>query len=177
MTILALVLAPDPRLKQKSLPVDKIDDELRKFMDDMLETMYYSEGSGLAAIQVGVAKRILIVDINPKEEDDTRNPIFMINPEIIHISEEKSIRPEGCLSIPSQRLDIERPSKIQVKYLDYHGNSQELEADGWLATAIQHEMDHLNGILLLDHASLIKRDIMLRKAKKIKKTYLSTPES
>ncbi|AIL65271.1 Peptide deformylase [Rickettsiales bacterium Ac37b] len=176
MAILALVLAPDPRLKQKSLPVEKVDDDLRKFMDDMLETMYYSEGAGLAAIQVGIAKRILIVDVSNKENDEAKNPIFMVNPEIIYISEEKCIRQEGCLSIPTQILDIERPSNIKVKYLDYNGNTQELEADGWLATAIQHEMDHLNGVLLLDHASLVKRDTMIRKAKKIKKTYLSSEQ-
>ncbi|MFV9875262.1 MAG: peptide deformylase [Rickettsiales endosymbiont of Dermacentor nuttalli] len=169
MAILALVIAPDPRLKKKSLPVKKVDDDLRRFMDDMLETMYYSEGAGLAAIQVGIPKRVLIVDINKKEGGNTKNPIFMVNPEMFYVSEEKCIRQEGCLSIPTQVLDIERPSMIKVKYLDYDGNVQELETDGWLATAIQHEMDHLNGVLLLDHASLMKRDVMFRKAKKVKK--------
>lgn len=166
MTILPLVTAPDSRLKIRSFPVEKVDDALRSFMDDMVETMYHEEGIGLAAVQVGVHKRVLVMDL---QENGERNPIFIVNPEIIKSSEEISSYQEGCLSFPGQRAEVFRPATVKVKYLDYHGKEQILEAEGLLATCVQHEIDHLNGITFPDHLSRLKRDMILRKMKKQKK--------
>jgi peptide deformylase len=166
MARLNLVLSPNPMLKMKSEPVEKVDKELQRFLDDMLETMYYEEGAGIAAVQVGVLKRIFILDINKKEEDESRNPIFFINPEIIFCSEEESTYNEGCLSFPGARAIIHRPAIVKIKYHDYDGNAQEMEADGYMARGFLHEVDHLNGITMPDHLSTMKKDVFLRHVNK-----------
>ncbi|MEZ0226145.1 MAG: peptide deformylase [Alphaproteobacteria bacterium] len=178
MAVLPIYVAPHPVLKKIAEPVKEVTDELRKLMDDMLETMYEAPGIGLAAPQVGVSKRILVLDVDQPKNDDEEpddglpkvrkpgKPQFFVNPEITWESEEKNIYDEGCLSLPGQYADVERPKKVKVKFLDYHGKAQEIECDGLLATCIQHEMDHLNGILFVDHLSTLKRDIVMRKLKK-----------
>jgi peptide deformylase len=167
MALLPLVTYPDPLLKQISNPVEKIDSELQKFMDDMVDTMYVEDGIGLAAVQVGVLKRILVMDIEQREGE--KNPIFIINPEIVSTSEEESSYGEGCLSFPGERVEIIRPAHVHIKYLDYYGNHQELKAEGLKATCIQHEMDHLNGITIIDHASKTKKILMAAKLTKLKR--------
>lgn len=172
MSILPIVTAPDERLKQKSLPVLEITDQTRKFMDDLLKTMYHENGGGLAAVQVGVLKRILVIDIkdhDPVERSKDFYPLFMVNPEIREKSKELVTATEGCISIPQQRYEIVRPESIKIKYVDYHGKPQELEANDWLARVIQHEYDHLEGRLMIDYLSSMKRDVALRKLKKLKK--------
>ena len=176
MAVLPLVIAPDPRLKIKSEPVKQVTDETRKLMDDMLETMYESNGIGLAAVQVGVHQRILVMDVahgSPRyegSEGGANEPLFLINPEIIEESEEENTYEEGCLSFPGQYAEVTRPKKVKIKYLDYHGKEQVLEADKLLATCVQHEMDHLDGIVFVDHVSKLKRDMIIRKLKKAKRT-------
>ncbi len=176
MTVLPLVIAPDPRLKTPSKPVDSITDEVRAFMDDMLETMYNMQGIGLAAVQVGVHQRILVMDINraserypDAESGEESHPIFMVNPEIIARSKEDNIYEEGCLSFPGQYAEVTRPERVTIQYLDYHGNAQTLECDGLLATCVQHEIDHLDGITFVDHLSRMKREMVLRRLKKQQK--------
>lgn len=175
MTILPLVICPDPRLKTVSKPLEKVDDEARALFDTMLETMYAMKGIGLAAIQVGVAKRMLVMDLGkgssryPDSGEGKPHPLCLANPEIIWASEEKSPYEEGCLSFPGQYAEVWRPAQVKVKYLDYHGHEQVLEADGLLATCVQHEMDHLNGITFVDYLSSVKRDIIIRKVKKREK--------
>lgn len=164
MAILPIITVPDPLLKKKSQPVEKVDDKLRVFMDDMLETMYDAPGVGLAAVQVGRLDRILVIDTAPDDEDP--KPIFFINPKIYWTSEDLAIYNEGCLSIPEQYADIERPTECKVRYLDYDGESQDLHAKELLATCIQHEMDHLNGVVFIDYLSKIKRSMYVRKVKK-----------
>ena len=173
MSVLPLVICPDPRLKKTSAPVEKVDDATRKLMDEMLETMYAMKGIGLAAVQVGVHKRVLVMDLGrgssryPDAEDTGKpHPLFIVNPEIVWASEEESPYEEGCLSFPGQYAEVWRPSQVKVKYLDYWGKEQLLEADGLLATCIQHEMDHLNGITFVDYLSSVKRDMIVRKVKK-----------
>lgn len=166
MAILPLVIAPDPRLNVCSEPVAEVNDEIRSLMDDMLETMYEADGIGLAAVQVGVHKRILVMDL---QIDGERNPVFVVNPEIIERSEAENIYEEGCLSFPAQRASVTRPQKVTVKALDYHGKEQILKCDELLATCIQHEIDHLNGIVFVDHVSRLKRDMVMRKLKKLQK--------
>lgn len=180
MTILPIVIAPDPRLKQKSEPVKEITPQIRDLMDDMLETMYASNGIGLAAVQVGVLKRIIVVDTewgSPRyrEEGEPRaegfspgKPIKLINPEIVEKTEEKSVYNEGCLSFPGQYSEVERPAEITIRYLDEQGNPQTLHAEGLLATCLQHEMDHMNGVVFVDHISRLKRDMILKRLKKAK---------
>lgn len=179
MTILPLVIAPDPRLAVCSEPVDKVTDELRKFMDDMVETMHACDGIGLAAVQVGVHKRILVMDLSESEKRyesagkkigdvDLSEPIYMVNPEIIDESEEENIYEEGCLSFPEQRALVTRPKIVKIKYLDYHGKEQVMVCDELLATCVQHEIDHLNGVVFIDHVSKMKRDFILRKLKKLR---------
>lgn len=163
---LPLVIAPDIRLIQKSVNIDVIDKEIQKLMDEMLITMYHEEGAGLAAVQIGVLKRIMIVDIENRKSKD---PIFFVNPTITYLSEEVCIMNEGCLSFPDQRLDILRPEFLTVEFLDYDGNKAKLDADGWLARAILHEMDHLNGVVMPDHASKLKKEMMMKRAKKVKR--------
>ena len=167
MTILPIIKAPDPRLKLIAKPVEKVDDSLRKFIDDMFETMYDADGIGLAATQVGDLRRVLILDIAQKE--NKRDPMVYINPEITWQSEELNTYTEGCLSFPEHYADVNRPKEIKVKYLDREGNQHEVHADGLLATALQHEIDHLNGKVFVDYIQPMKRDIILRKLKKEKR--------
>lgn len=166
MARLDLVLTPNPILKMKSAPVAKVDKELQIFLDDMLETMYHEQGAGLAAVQVGVLKKIFVVDVGKKTEEELKDPHFFINPEIVFLSKEEVGMNEGCLSFPGARSIISRPKEIKVKYIDYDGNSKEIEADDWMARAILHENDHLNGVTMPDHLSTIKRDVFLRHVKK-----------
>jgi peptide deformylase len=171
MTIRTILTAPDPRLKAVSDPVARVDGEIRALIDDMIETMYEADGIGLAAIQVGVPKRILVMDLDQKE--GKKNPQAYINPKILWASEEMVTFEEGCLSVPEIWDEVERPAKIRAEYLDRDGKRHELEADGLLATCLQHEMDHLEGILFLDHLSKLKRSMALKKlakAKKLKET-------
>jgi len=168
MTIRPLVLLPDPLLRQVSKPVERIDDELRKFADDMLETMYDAPGIGLAAIQVGEPLRMLVLDV--AEKDEPQNPQIFINPEIVKASEDEfNVHEEGCLSIPEYYAEVERPARIMVKALGLDGKEKLTEADGLLATCLQHEIDHLNGVLFIDHLSKLKRDMVIRKFKKLAK--------
>ncbi|MBT8472076.1 MAG: peptide deformylase [Marinicaulis sp.] len=164
MAIRPIITAPDPRLREVSKPVQAVDDALRALMDDMLETMYDAPGIGLAAIQIGVPKRVIVMDLAREDEDP--EPRYFVNPEILAPSCEKSIYEEGCLSVPEFYDEVERPAQCRVKYLDYNGEKQMLDADGMLATCIQHEMDHLEGILFIDHLSRLKRERVLRKLKK-----------
>ena len=167
MSVKKIVTIPDPILKKKSLPIKNVDSSVKKLMDDMLETMYAAPGIGLAAVQVGVLKRVVVIDLSKKEEK--KPPLFFINPEIISTSEEQVSYEEGCLSIPNQFAEIKRPNRCHVKYLDYNGKKKDLKADGLLATCIQHEIDHLNGILFIDYLSKLKKDLILKKVIKQKK--------
>jgi len=167
MALRKILTEPNKILREKSMPVEKIDEDLQKLMDDMLETMYAAPGIGLAAIQVGVPKRVIVLDIAPK--DEPRNPIFFVNPEIIKKSDNNSTYEEGCLSVPGQFAEIDRPDKCHIKYLDYHGQSKEIKAEGMLATCIQHEMDHLEGILFIDYLSKLKKSMIIKKLSKQKK--------
>jgi len=170
MPKLPIIIAPDPVLKQKSAPIKEVNAEIRKILDNMLETMYHSGGIGLAAVQVGILKRLIVVDVNwRKGEQNTFTPLKLINAEIIWDSEEENLYNEGCLSFPDQYSDVVRPKEIKVAYLDENGRKQELLADGLLATCIQHEIDHTNGITFVDHISRLKRDIIINKLKKAKK--------
>lgn len=171
MSILPIVTAPDERLKQKSQRVLEVTDQTRKFMDDMVKTMYHEDGGGLAAVQVGVLKRILVIDIkdhDPVERPKDFYPLFIVDPEIIEKSKELVMANEGCISLPQQRVEVARPESIKIRYLDYHNKQQELEANDWLARVIQHEYDHLEGKLMIDYLSSLKRDVALRKLKKLK---------
>ncbi len=172
MTDYTIIMVPDPVLKAKAKPVDKVDDAVRKQMDGMLKAMYDAPGIGLAANQVGLLNRVLVMDLSNREEGEDHAPICMANPEIIYESEEMSIREEGCLSIPKQYAEVERPAIVRVKYFDYDGNEAELEADGLLSHCVQHEIDHLNGVLFIDYLSLLKRNMILKKIDKMKKQNL-----
>jgi len=167
MTILDIILAPDSRLTTPCEPVDGIDPALMRLMDDMLETMYAAPGIGLAAPQVGVLKRFFVVDVG---EDDARDPRFFVNPEIVDRSDKTSLYEEGCLSLPKQFGDVERADAIHLRYQDRAGEQHTLDADGMLARCIQHEMDHLDGILFVDHLSALKRRMILRRMSKVKRT-------
>jgi len=167
MAILPILTAPDPLLKKKAKPVDAVDDDIRKLMDDMLETMYDAPGIGLAAPQVGVSKRVIVLDISKDDED--AQPLKMANPEIIWESDDINTYEEGCLSVPEQYAEVKRPSHVKVRYLDYQNEIREIEADELLAICIQHEMDHLDGILFIDYLSSLKRNMMIRKVKKLVK--------
>lgn len=164
MAIRPIITAPDMRLRQVSKPVDQVTDETRALMDDMLETMYDAPGIGLAAIQIGEPLRIIVMDLAGKDEEP--EPRFFINPVIRDAVEELAVYEEGCLSVPDYFEEVERPAKCSVDYLDYDGNPQTLEAEGLLATCIQHEMDHLEGTLFIDYLSRLKRDRILKKLKK-----------
>lgn len=161
MTIRPIVLLPDPRLRLVSEPVKTIDAEIQTLLDDMLETMYDANGIGLAAIQIGVPKRVVVIDLAKKEEEPA--PQFFINPEVVWTSEEVSTYEEGCLSIPDYYNEVERPANVRVRYLDRNGKEQEIEAEGILATCLQHEIDHLNGALFIDYISKLKRDRVMKK--------------
>ena len=162
-----IVIEPDPILRKKSEKLEKVNLETQKLLDDMLDTMYSAPGIGLAAVQVGVLKRLIVVDITKDEEK--KNPLFFINPIITQKSEKTSIHEEGCLSIPGYFAEIERPAECQVEYIDYNGNKKSLKATGLLSTCIQHEIDHLNGILFIDYLSKIKKDMIIKKLTKYKK--------
>lgn len=164
MSLLPIVLLPDPILRTVSAPVERVDDEVRRLVSDMFETMYDAPGVGLAAIQVGIPRRLLVIDVSG--EDDAPQPLALINPRILSHSEELRMHEEGCLSIPDVRVEIDRPARIKVAYIDRDGKPQELDADGLLATAIQHEMDHLDGRLIIDFLSRLKRDIIVRRFRK-----------
>ena len=167
MTLRQILTEPNKILREKSLSVEKVDEDLQKLMNDMLETMYAAPGIGLAAIQVGTPKRIIVLDIAPK--DGPRNPMFFVNPEIIEKSENNSTYEEGCLSVPGQFAEIERPDRCHVKYLDYYGEPKEIRVRGMLATCIQHEVDHLEGILFIDYLSKLKKSMIVKKLSKHKK--------
>ncbi|HXE15581.1 MAG TPA: peptide deformylase [Stellaceae bacterium] len=167
MALLPIITAPDPRLKGKAKSVARVDDATRRLMDSMLETMYAAPGIGLAAPQVGVQKRIIVLDI--AREGDKPQPMRIANPELLWVSDEKMMANEGCLSLPEHYADVERPRAIKLRYLDHENEIRELDAEGLLATCIQHEMDHLDGVLFVDHLSAVKRGIILRKLAKAKK--------
>ena len=167
MTLRQILIEPNKVLREKSLPVERVDEDLKKLMDDMLETMYAAPGIGLAAIQVGIPKRVIVLDIEQKE--GKKNPIFLINPEIVEKSENNSTYEEGCLSVPGQFAEIARPDKCYLKYLDYYGEKKEIKAEGMLATCIQHEIDHLEGILFIDYLSKLKKTMIVKKLSKQKK--------
>ena len=162
-----IVIEPDPILRKKCEPLEKVDKEIQNLMDDMLATMYAAPGIGLAAVQIGILRRLVVIDIS--KEKDKKNPLFLINPEIVHQSKKTSVYEEGCLSLPGQFAEIERPAECILKYVDYNGKERELKADGLLATCIQHEVDHLNGILFIDYLSKLKKDIIIKKLSKNKK--------
>ena len=167
MAKLSIIVAPDPRLKIKSKAVAKVDDRVRKLMDDMIETMYAAPGVGLSAVQVGVPERIIVIDVS--KDPDPPAPVRLVNPEILKTSEEIVLVEEGCLSLPDYFADVERPVTVDVRYVDENGEIRTIEAEGLLSTALQHEMDHLEGILFVDHLSAIKRNIILRKLVKAKR--------
>lgn len=185
MAVLPLVHIPDPVLRRVSKPVERVDDELRAFLDSMLDTMYDAPGIGLAAVQVGEPIRVFTVDcakradeeddagdgeaIRGETEEEDRSPIFLINPEIVAFSDDRAVYEEGCLSIPDYYADVERPASCTVKYLDRDGAEQVMEAEGLLSVCIQHEMDHLDGRLFIDHLSKLKREMVVRKFTKIAK--------
>jgi peptide deformylase len=168
MTIRKIIIEPDPILRKKCSPLEKVDDQTRKLMKDMLKTMYEAPGIGLAAIQIGILKRIVVIDISKDEEK--KSPLFLINPEITFRSKKTSVYEEGCLSLPGQFAEIERPAECHLKYLDFDGKTKELKADGLLSTCIQHEVDHLNGILFIDYLSKLKKNMIIKKLLKQKKT-------
>lgn len=165
MPIKPLIILPDPLLRTVSRPVERVDAPLTKLADDMLETMYDAPGIGLAAIQVGEPLRMLVIDL--AKEDEPPAPQVFINPEVLERSEERSVYEEGCLSIPDYYAEVERPATVKVGYLDRNGKPQQIEADGLMATCLQHEIDHLDGILFIDHISKLKRDMVVKKFKKL----------
>jgi len=166
MAIRKILTEPDPFLRQKSTDVEKVDNNIRKLMDDMLETMYDAPGIGLAAIQIGVPKRVIVIDLS---RDEKKTPMYFVNPKIILKSEINSTYEEGCLSVPGQFAEVDRPDKCHISYFDYNGQKQELKAEGLLATCIQHEMDHLEGILFIDYLSKLKKNFIVKKLSKQKK--------
>lgn len=168
MALLPIITAPDPRLKKVCAPVEAVDDDVRRLMDDMLETMYSAPGIGLAAPQVGVLKRVIVIDT--AGEDEEKTPLFLANPELIEVSGEDAVYEEGCLSLPEHYGEVARPARIRVRFLDRENEIRELAAEGLLATCIQHEMDHLDGILFVDHLTALKRNMILRKLLKAKKS-------
>lgn len=167
MALLPILTAPDPILETVSTPVEAVTDEVRRQLDDMLETMYAAPGIGLAAIQVGIPKRMLVIDVS--REGEEKQPLYIINPEITWVSDDDQLYEEGCLSLPEQYAEVERPAEVKVSYLDRNGERKELHADGLLAVCLQHEMDHLDGVLFVDHLSALKRNMILRKLLKQKR--------
>ena len=177
MTIRKILTEPNKILREKSLRVENVDKDIQQLMDDMLETLYAAPGIGLAAIQVGVAKRVIVMDmsrsrndigrdkddINKNEDKKSKNPMYFVNPEIVWKSEDKFTYEEGCLSVPNQFAEIDRPKQCHVRHLDYNGQPQELKADGLLSTCIQHEIDHLEGILFIDYLSKLKKEMIIKK--------------
>ena len=178
MAVLPLVIAPDERLNKASERVDVVTPDIRKLAEDMLETMYANNGIGLAAVQVGVHKRLIVVDVDwpspryddePEAQERQGNPLVLINPEVIGSSEDMTVFNEGCLSFPDQYSEVERPTSATIRYMDLDGQTQTIEADALLATCIQHEIDHINGIVFVDHISKLKRDMIIKKLRKQKK--------
>ena len=172
MAIRDIIETPDPRLRQISTPVAAVDDGVRALIADMVDTMYAANGIGLAAIQVGVAKRLLVIDLQEEADEEgkpLRNPRVFVNPEIVEQSEELGVYNEGCLSVPEMYAEVERPARIRARWLDGDGMAHEQELDGLLATCLQHEMDHLNGVLFIDHLSRLKRELLLKKLAKSRK--------
>ena len=167
MTIKPLIILPDPHLRQISKSIERVDADLQRLADDMLETMYDAPGIGLAAIQIGVPRRMLVIDV--AREGEEKQPQVFINPEIVKSSDERSVYEEGCLSIPDYYAEVERPAIVSVKFLDRNGKGQTVEADGLLATCLQHEIDHLNGVLFIDHISRLKREMVIKKFTKLAK--------
>ena len=167
MALREIITVPHPLLKTVSTPVEAVDDEVRALMDDMLETMYAAPGIGLAAVQVGVPRRLIVMDL--AREDEEAQPRFFANPEIVWASEELAVREEGCLSVPDIYDEVERPAQVKIRYLNYQGETVEEDAEGLLAVCIQHEMDHLEGVLFIDHLSRLKRQRAVAKVKKAAK--------
>jgi peptide deformylase len=167
MAIHEIIKLPDKRLRHKSEPIKRVDAAIRTLVDDMFETMYKAPGIGLAAIQIGVAKRVVTMDLSKKESD--HEPHVFINPEVVWTSDEQTTREEGCLSIPDYYEEVKRPSKVKVKYLDLDAKPREIEASGLLATCLQHEIDHINGVLFIDHISRLKRERVIKKFTKAAK--------
>lgn len=167
MTIKPLIILPDPVLRQVSAPLEQVDDAVHALSRDMLETMYDAPGIGLAAIQIGIPKRLLVIDLSKEDED--KKPQVFINPEILQSSDERSIYEEGCLSIPDYYAEVERPARVTVRHVGLDGKEQITEAEGLLATCLQHEIDHLNGVLFIDHISRLKREMVIRKFTKASK--------
>jgi len=171
MALLPILEVPDPRLKTISTPIETFDDDLKKLVEDMFETMYAAPGIGLAAIQVGVPKRLLVIDLQDESEDGevVRNPRVFVNPEILDPSEDHNLYNEGCLSVPDQYAEVERPARIRARWQDLDGKVHEESMEGLMATCLQHEMDHLEGILFIDHLSRLKRQMVLKKIEKARK--------
>jgi peptide deformylase len=172
MAIRPIIEVPDPLLRQKSTPVETVDDDLRALIADMFETMYAAPGIGLAAIQVGIPKRVLVIDLQEQPEEGAepiKDPRVFINPEILDTSDQEVPYTEGCLSVPDQYAEVERPDRVRARWLDEQGNSHEEDIEGLLATCLQHEMDHLEGVLFIDHLSRLKRDMILKKIAKLRK--------
>jgi peptide deformylase len=173
MALRPIIEVPDPRLRAISTPVETVDDEIRALIADMFDTMYDAPGIGLAAVQVGVPKRLIVMDLQEQEDEEgkpIREPRVFINPEILEPTDEMNVYTEGCLSVPDQFADVERPARCRVKWLDEQGEAHDELFEGMLATCIQHEMDHLEGIVFIDHLSRLKRDMILKKLAKARKT-------
>ncbi len=166
MTVLSVTIHPDPVLREKCAVVDAITPEILTLLDDMVDTMYDEDGIGLAAPQIGVAKRLAVVDVEPREEGQRGNPIKLINPEVIAKSDTLTVLDEGCLSLPEMRVEVARPDEVTVRYMDIEGNMQEIHGTDLLAKCLQHEIDHLNGVLIFDYLSSLKRNMVLRKYQK-----------
>ncbi|MBR1605696.1 MAG: peptide deformylase [Alphaproteobacteria bacterium] len=175
MTVLKLYTYPEPVLKKKAQKVDKVDDETRQLLDDMLETMYADAGVGLAAPQVGVSKRIVVIDVEQEDDEEGHfskgHPLFLVNPEIVWCSDEMVCGEEGCLSVPQQRAEVERHAQVRVHYVDYEGKEQEILGEGLLAVCLQHELDHLDGILYIDRISRLKRQMIIKKLLKTQSSH------
>ena len=168
MARLPIIVAPDPRLKRRARPVAAVDDAVRRLIDDMLETMYAAPGIGLAAPQVGVLERVIVLDTAPRDAPPA--PLAMVNPRVVAVGDETAVYEEGCLSLPRQYADVERPARARIAYRDRTGAERELAAEGLLATCVQHEIDHLDGVLFVDRISRLKRSLILRKLAKMKRT-------
>ena len=167
MSIREIVIEPDPILRKKSQPIENVDDKMRKLMDDMLATMYAAPGIGLAAVQIGVLKRLIVIDVS--KQNEKKSPLFLINPKITFKSKITSTYEEGCLSLPGYFAEVDRPAECHLEYIDYFGKQKNLKAEGILSTCIQHEVDHLNGVLFVDYLSKLKKDMIIKKLKKHKK--------
>ena len=168
MAIRPILTIPDPILRKKAKPIERVDAELRRLMDDMLATMYDAPGIGLAAPQIGVSRRLIVMD--PAKDEAPKSPIVMVNPQVLERSAELRVHEEGCLSIPDYTAEIERPARTRVAYIDREGKEQEMELEGIWSTLVQHEIDHLNGVLFIDYLSRLKRDMVVRKFSKQKRT-------